>query len=267
MSPMDLIGGDVGAITASTINTMEPVMKILSIPDSVRDVSSVSDRATLAAQTGVGSRGLVSAVKAAEQEMAELTEGKDIWVQLEIEAIRALSFNFDGLVPEGVNEVYVTAWIVDASGRADARTTSTKVGVKVGDLLDMESNDRGTPIVKLKNPEDYIYWGFAVMESDEKSRTTATKIRAALESHNVKAVLHEAAAATGSSVVTAVTTAATALGGLILDLISQNGDDTMLTAEGGGLELHGFNAHDPGEAETTESRFCRTRYAIHLYSA
>lgn len=266
MSPMDLIGGDVGAITASTINTMEPTMKIMSIPDSARSVSSVSDRVALAAQSGVGSSGIVSAVKRAKADMDELCDDKDIWVQLEIEAIRALSFNFDGLVPEGVNEVYVTGWIVDASGRADARTTSLKVGVKKGDLIDLESNNVGTPIAKLKNPEDYIYWGFVVMESDEKTRTTATKIKAALENNGVEAMLQAAGAATGNSIVSAVTNAATALGGLILDLIAQNGDDTMLTEEGGGLRVQGFNAHDPGEAENTQTTYCRTRYAVHLYS-
>lgn len=266
MSPVRFIGDNTEGDDRSLIHTMEPTMKILEIPDSAQRLSSISARAGVAAQSGLGSASLVKAVNRAKNDMDELCDDKDIWVQLEIEAIRALSFNFDGLVPEGVNEVYIAGWMCDNGGRASARTTALKVGVKKGDLIDLENNNMGTPIALLKNPKDYIYWGFVVMESDEKARKTAAYIEAALNNNGIEGLLQAAGAATGSSVVSAVLTAATALGGLILDLIAQNGDDTMLTKEGGGLRVQGYNAHDPGEAENTQTTYCRTRYAVHLYS-
>jgi hypothetical protein len=237
-------------------------MQAIKVPSSARALSQLSARQAITAST---STALKTTVEAAKAECAHLS---DFWVQLEIEAIRCKSFNFDGLVAEKTNEVYVVGWMVDGSGRADGRTTQVFNGYRKNDLITLETNGVGVPVARIRNPVRYVHWGFAVMESDEKARTVAADIQTALADHNVVDALASVAKALAGaygSVISAVETASTALGGLLLDRLEDNKDDTMIVKEGGGLDLQFFNAHEPGDAENTENTFARVRFAVHLY--
>lgn len=123
-----------------------------------------------------------------------------------------------------------------------------------------------SPVATLKNPQDFVKWGFGVWESDKKSRTNAESIKKALADNDVKGAIDKVVAAAGGGLLWgAVVTAASALGNTLLDIVARNGDDDMFHAGGGGPEPAFFHAHDPGESETHEGPYARVRYAVHLY--
>lgn len=239
-------------------------MQPINIPKAARDLVSVPPATLYRARQGEGDQALVKAVRAAQDASLPL---RDCYLSVKIEAIRCLSFKFNGTpIPEGSNEVYVVGWAVDGKGQKSASVSEPYSGYKKGDLINCSTNGHGLPVATLKNPQDYVKWGFGVFESDKKSRTNAESIKKALADNDVKGAIDKVVAAAGGGLLwSAVVTAASTLGGTLLDLVARNGDDDMYQAGGGGPEPAFFHAHDPGESETHEGPYARVRYAVHLY--
>lgn len=240
-------------------------MNPIILPQSVKRVRSLSPATLQAARANVGARSVLDALGAAKDQASSALSG-NYTLQLEIEAVRILSVDFPGINEAGNQEIYVVGWAVDGTGKSHTHTTAIKPGYRVGDLVSFESNGQGAPVAILRNPKNFVQWGFSVWESDEKARSVAEMIGAALNSAEVKGAINGIVSATGSNpTVSAIVTAAQVVASSVFSMLSKNGDDRLISHEGGAAEEQMFNAHDPSDDDTIANSFARVRYALHLY--
>lgn len=243
----------------------EDIMKPIILPSAVKRIRTLSPGTIKNALTGVGPKSVLDALKDAQGEAKGVLEG-DYTLQLEIEAVRILSVDFPGINEAKHQEIYVVGWMVDGVGNKHVHTTEVKPGYRVGDLVPFETKGQGSPVAILHNPKNWVQWGFSVWESDEKARSVAQMIGSVINSPEIKGAINGIVSATGSNpTVAAIVAAAHAVGSAVCSILAQNGDDRMMTQEGGASAQQLFNAHDPNDDDTIENHYARVRYAVHLY--
>jgi len=191
---------------------------------------------------------------------------KDCYLELRLYAVDLQDLPGGVLNEEaGTQEVYVTAWMIDGQGKVDTFTSDRIEGFRKGEVIKFNGN-KGSTLVALRNPKQYVRWAFLVMEDDKKARDSANAVKQALKSNQVTAALGQIASAGGASekVETAVELAASAIAGFVTDMLARNQDDKLGYVFDGGAETDLFGADDPNVHQKARIGFVYARWGLHL---